>query len=113
MRSSFRFEGDMKSSSKVKAALAWARRGAKIIALHGIDDDGVCTCHKKACDTPGKHPIAALFPRGQHSATSDPREIRAAFKKYPSANLAVILPPHIVVLDVDGPEGAETYKSLN
>ena len=113
MSKSFRFEGDMKSSSKVKAALAWARQGAKIIALHGMDDDGVCTCHKKACDTPGKHPIAALFPRGQHSATSDPREIRAAFKKYPSANLAVILPPHIAVLDVDGPEGAETYKSLN
>lgn len=113
MSKSFRFEGDLKSSSKVKAALAWARQGAKIIALHGIDESGSCTCGKRNCSSPGKHPVAELFPKGQHSATSNPRKIREAFKKYPSSNLGVILPPGLVALDVDGPEGEETFDGLD
>lgn len=113
MSKSFRFEGDMKSSSKVKAALAWAQQGAKIIALHGIDESGSCTCGKRNCSSPGKHPVAELFPKGQHSATSNPRKIREVFKKYPSSNLGVILPPGLVALDVDGPEGEETFASLD
>ncbi len=113
MRKAFRFEGDMLSSSIIKAALAWARNGGKIIALHGIDENGNCTCGKLACRSPGKHPISDLFPKGQHSATSSAVQIRRAFKNYPHANLGVILPPGLVVLDVDGPEGAETFKKLN
>lgn len=113
MRKAFHFEGDMLSSSIIKAAFAWARNGAKIIALHGIDENGDCTCEKPDCRSPGKHPISDLFPKGQHSATSSAVQIRRAFKKYPHANLGVILPPGLVVLDVDGPEGAETFKKLN
>ena len=113
MQKAFRFEGDMLSSSVVKAALAWARHGGEIVALHGIDDNGQCTCGRASCKSPGKHPIAELFPKGQHSATSSAVKIRRAFKKYPRANIGVILPPGLVVLDVDGPEGAETFKRLN
>ncbi|PYC46595.1 hypothetical protein DI396_14965 [Litorivita pollutaquae] len=113
MRKSFRFEGDLLSSSTIKAALAWARHGGKIIALHGVDENGNCTCGKPDCRSPGKHPIAELFPKGQYSATSNTAKIRRAFKKYPNANFGVILPPGMVVLDVDGPEGAETFKKLN
>ena len=112
MRNAFRFEGHMKSPSITKAALAWARQGGKIIALHGIDENGKCTCKKRDCKSPGKHPIADLFPKGQHSATSNAAKIRRAFKKYPHANFGVILPPGLVVLDVDGPEGAETFENL-
>lgn len=113
MPNAFRVRDDMKSSSSTKAALAWARNGGKIITLHGIDENGNCTCGKRACRSPGKHPISDLFPKGQHSATSSAVQIRRAFKKYPHANLGVILPPGLVVLDVDGPEGAETFKKLN
>ncbi|WP_319826082.1 bifunctional DNA primase/polymerase [Thalassovita sp.] len=113
MRKAFRFEGDMLSSSIIKAALAWVRHGGKIVALHGIGDDGQCTCGKPDCKSPGKHPIAELFPKGQHSATSSAVKIRRAFKKYPKANFGIILPPGLVVLDVDGPEGDETFKKLN
>jgi hypothetical protein len=113
MPTAFRFEGDMASSSTTRAALAWARNGAKIIALHGINDAGNCTCGSRRCRSPGKHPIADMFPKGQHSATTDASTIRRAFAKYPRANLGVILPPGIVALDVDGPEGVVTFKSLN
>ncbi|MEP4989569.1 MAG: bifunctional DNA primase/polymerase [Paracoccaceae bacterium] len=113
MPKAFRFEDDMKSPSTTKAALAWARQGAKIIALHGIDENGACTCGKRHCGSPGKHPIAELFPKGQHSATSDVSKIRRAFKAHPDANLGVILPQGLVALDVDGPEGAKTFEALN
>lgn len=63
MPDAFRFEGDMKSPSHIKAALAWVRQGAKVIALHGVDADGACTCGRRNCTSPGKHPIADLFSR--------------------------------------------------
>ncbi|TGD63366.1 hypothetical protein EYC08_13870 [Tabrizicola sp. WMC-M-20] len=113
MPSAFRFEGDMASSSITKAALAWVQQGAKIIALHGIDDAGSCTCGNSRCRSPGKHPVADLFPKGQHSSTTNVVTIRRAFAKHPKANLGVILPPGIVALDVDGPEGVATFKGLN
>jgi len=113
MQKAFRFEDGMKSPSITKAALAWARQGAKIIALHGIDENGACTCGKRQCGSPGKHPIADLFPKGQHSATSNVAKIRRAFKTHPDANLGVILPKGLMALDVDGPEGAETFEALN
>jgi Bifunctional DNA primase/polymerase, N-terminal/AAA domain/Primase C terminal 1 (PriCT-1) len=112
MPSAFRFEGGMASASKTEAAFAWIRQGAKVVAMHGIDETGACTCRDSNCRSPGKHPIAALFPKGQHSATTSPAKIREAFRKHPNANLGVILPSGIVVLDVDGPEGSETAKSL-
>jgi len=113
MQKAFRFEGGLKSPSIITAALAWARKGAKVVALYGIDENGNCTCGKPYCRSPGKHPISDLFPKGEHSATSSANTIRRAFKKYPRANFGVILPPGLVVLDVDGPEGAETFKKLN
>lgn len=113
MRNSFRVEGDIKSSSITKAALAWAKQGAKIIALHGIRPNGKCTCGKSQCASPGKHPIADMFPNGQHSATSVKSKIRRAFAKQPNANLGVILPPYLVALDVDGPEGENALRELD
>lgn len=113
MRNSFRVEGDMKSSSTTKAALAWAKQGAKVIALHGIDVDGECRCGKAQCRNPGKHPIADMFPKGQHSATGNKSKIRRAFAKHPNANLGLILPPNLVALDVDGPEGEAALRELD
>ncbi|MFX0542650.1 bifunctional DNA primase/polymerase [Roseovarius sp. S4756] len=113
MRNSFRVEGDMKSSSITKAALAWVKQGAKIIALHGIYANGKCTCGKPRCRNSGKHPIAELFPKGQNSATNNVGKIRQAFAKHPNANLGVILPSNLVALDVDGPEGEAALRDLN
>lgn len=112
MKQSFRFEDDMGSSSEIKAALAWRRLGAKIIALHGINEDGSCTCGNPNCQSRGKHPIPDVFPKGHLSATRIKSKIRKIFKDYPNANLGVVLPQGVVALDVDGPNGAETYKSF-
>ena len=113
MPKAFQIEGGVRSSSKVKAALAWVRQGAKIVGLHGIDDNGRCTCRRLNCGSPGKHPIAEEFRHGHHSAIRRKSKIQRVFKKYPSANLGVILPPGLVVIDVDGPEGEETFSELD
>lgn len=113
MRSEFRFEGGMASSSIKTAALAWARKGVRVLALHGIDDNNACTCGKSKCKSPGKHPIAAEFPNGHHSATCDPEKIERVFSKYPNANLGIVPPEGLIVLDVDGPEGLKTFRTLN
>ncbi|MGR3703792.1 MAG: bifunctional DNA primase/polymerase [Paracoccaceae bacterium] len=113
MRSEFRFEDGMASSSPTTAALAWAQVGAKIIALHGIDENNACTCGRPKCKSPGKHPIAKEFPNGQHSAISDHAAIKRVFAAYPYANLAIVPPEGLVILDVDGPEGRKTFRTLN
>lgn len=113
MQNIVRIDRDLLSSSKSKAAYAWIEAGAKVLVLHGVDTNDRCTCGKSKCKSPGKHPLAQEFPRGQHSATRHKVKISRIFKKHPNANLGVILPENIVVLDVDGPEGKETFDKLD
>jgi len=108
-----RIDGDLLSSSKSKTACAWIKAGAKVVALHGINEKDQCTCGIRNCKSPGKHPIAAEFPNGQHSATRSKVKIARVLKAYPNVNLGVVLPENIIVLDVDGPEGQETFDRLN
>lgn len=107
-----RIDGDLLSSSKLTAACAWIDAGAKIVALHGIAENGRCCCGNQECKSPGKHPIAAEFRHGHKSATDSKQKITRVLKAHPTANLGVVLPAHIVVLDVDGPEGKETFEKL-
>lgn len=108
-----RIDGDLLSSSKINAANAWIKAGAKVLALHGIDDSGQCTCGKAKCKSPGKHPLSDEFPKGQHSATRRRAKIASVFKAHPNTNLGVVLPENFIVLDVDGPEGQKTFDRLN
>ncbi|MBW3096242.1 bifunctional DNA primase/polymerase [Pseudohoeflea coraliihabitans] len=108
-----RIDGDLVSASKSKAACAWIKAGAKVVALHGVHENGQCTCGNRKCKSPGKHPIAAEFPNGHHSATRARGKIIRALKAFPDANIGVVLPDNIVVLDVDGPEGRDTFDKLN
>tara|TARA_R110000772_G_scaffold27017_1_gene69112 strand:+ start:1893 stop:3674 length:1782 start_codon:yes stop_codon:yes gene_type:complete len=84
-------------------AMKHARAGRPILLLHGIES-GKCACGKIKCSSPGKHPIAALTPRGHLDATTSVRKIKQWIDQYPQANLAVV-PIGYCVLDYDGPEG--------
>lgn len=106
-----RIDGDLLSSSAEKAALAWANRGVQVLAVWGTEK-GVCDCGEPDCKNVGKHPIGTAFQHGYRSATTSSAKIRRVFNEHPDANLAIVPPEGIVVLDVDGPEGAKTYRSL-
>lgn len=112
MRKQIRINDELLSPSILKAACAWIDLGATVLALYGITSEGRCACNDRNCRSPGKHPIGSEFPKGQHSATSSKAKIVRVLKKNRQANLGVVLPEGIVVLDVDGPQGKETYQKL-
>src|SRR5262245_42819055 len=94
----------------VNAALAYARAGYPVLLVWGIRA-GHCRCPAgKKCETPGKHPIGL---RWKQRATLDPARIKAAFAKYPGANVGIMPPPGCVILDIDPRNGGdETLKQL-
>ena len=79
-----------------------------VFPVHSVVD-GHCTCGKPACKRPGKHPVAALAPRGLLDATLDPDIINRWWTEFPNANIG--LPTGagsgLVVLDVDTLKGGD------
>ncbi len=83
------------------AALAYAHRGWRVFPLHGIVN-GVCTCGRRDCSSPGKHP---LVPRGLYEATTDAQVVREWWCRWRRANIAIATGAEsgLAVIDVDLP----------
>lgn len=89
-------------------ALRYAGFSWPIIPLHSIDHKGNCTCGKKDCSSPGKHPKTK---NGLKDATTDVEQIKKWWPKdsdLPS-NIGIVTGGEsgLVVVDVDGDEGFE------
>lgn len=99
-----------RKGANLKAGLRYAGLGWKVLPVHGIVR-GQCTCGKRACDAPGKHP---RLRNGVRGASGDEKRIRGWLSKWPDANLAVATgqASGIIVLDIDGPEGRESLQKL-
>jgi hypothetical protein len=93
-------------------ALDYARRGFKVLPLHGLTDDLVCRCSKgAACPHPAKHP--ALTKNGLSDASLDLEVIGEWFRRYPTANVAIVPSAGTFALDVDPrSHGDETLADL-
>ena len=85
-------------------AVAFAKRGYPVLALHGIID-GACTCGNDQCHSPGKHPHP-LSPRGKDSATTDAAEVKAWFREYPEINYGVCTDT-LPTIDIDPRNGGD------
>jgi hypothetical protein len=109
---SIRLTKDMRSSSIVEAAKAYIQAGLKVVVTHGIKADGTCTCGKRQCSKPGKHPIAEFFPRGANSATDNVALVRKCISRVPRANIAIAL-NDLTVIDIDGPDGKQTVREAD
>nr|WP_281721132.1 DNA polymerase [Nitrosomonas nitrosa] len=70
----------------LEAALNYAKRGIPVFPVHGISDNGACTCGKPTCVHPGKHPI---LDGGYKNATCDQQQIIEWWNKYPKANIGI------------------------
>ncbi len=64
--------------------------GTAILAIWGVDPEGVCRCPQgKKCRSPGKHPNAKLCPNGVKNASRDPSIIRQWVRQAPHGNWAL------------------------
>lgn len=89
------------------AALRYAARGWQIIPCHTPNAKGVCSCQAGAeCESSGKHPRIAW----KGKASTDPDVIKSWWKQWPHANIGIAtgIESGIIVMDVDGDEGAAT-----
>lgn len=93
------------SDRALRAALAYAQRGWKIVPLHTPSDTGRCSCGDPACPHGGKHP--RFHPRdcrqGVYSASGDPAQICAWWRRWPDANIGIAtgIASRLVVADID------------
>ena len=82
-------------------AVAYAERGLAVFPVYSVNGVGRCSCGRKDCASPAKHPAT---PHGVKDATTDPDKIqqRWAGSGY---NVGIATGNGLLVLDVDGPEG--------
>lgn len=92
------------------AALAYAARGWLVFPVHGIRD-GVCTCGKPECSSPGKHPRTR---KGFKDATTSAAKIQTWWNNWPDSNIGIATGKEsgLLVLDVD-PGGEDSLYELS
>ena len=64
------------------------------------------------CGQVGKHPLGSLVPHGVKDATTNRARILAWWTRHPQANIGLATGHRFDVLDVDGPAGANTIRTL-
>lgn len=95
-------------------ALEYAGRGWPVFPLHTPLANGGCSCGKKTCDKPGKHPRTKC---GRDDATIDEVTIRRWWTEWPDANIGIATGNGLIVVDFDidhdkGKYGDETLALL-
>lgn len=78
-----------------------ARRGWRVLPLHHITAGGLCSCGRRDCQSPGKHPRTR---HGVDEASNDPDVVAAWARRWRRANVGVATGAGsgLVVIDLDG-----------
>lgn len=96
------------ADSPLLAALAYAAAGWPVLPVHTPTQAGGCSCGQPECRAIGKHARIRDWP---HRASTNVTVITRWWRRWPDANVGV-LTGTIVVLDVDGPDGAQALREL-
>jgi len=98
------------TASLLERALRYAARGLCVFPVHTVRN-GPCSCGQDCGKDAGKHPRVK---GGFKVATTDPKQIRAWWTKWPDANIGIATGAvsGIVVIDIDGPGGLAMLKQL-
>lgn len=98
-------EGRLLCNVRLDAALEYAARGWRVFPVHTIRG-GECTCGGRKGCKPGKHP---LTDHGFKDATTDSKQIRRWWAKWPEANIGIATgkASGIIVLDIDPRNGGD------
>jgi hypothetical protein len=92
------------------AAEVYAACGIPVLPLYEPGPDGGCACPAgPACGDVGKHPRVT---GGTHAASTDPRQVRRWWRRWPRANLAARTGVEFDVCDVDGPAGVAALRAV-
>jgi putative DNA primase/helicase len=107
----------VKIPTTVSAAAEYyaASFGWRVFPLYEMTSAGICSCKYGAeCTTPGKHPrISTPKDSGKHPATSDLKQVKEWWRKWPKANIGVWLEnSNLIVLDIDRNEKKDGYAGL-
>lgn len=103
-------------TSVYEAAKQYIANGWRVFPLHGINEQGQCTCGVRDCPDAGKHPS---IQRGVRLASSDPAQIEEWFaNETRPLNIAIAtgLDSNLTILDIDtadGKLGDETWKEIH
>lgn len=84
-------------------AVGYAMAGALVVPLH-TPTPGGCSCRKRDCEHPGKHPRTL---HGKDDATSDVETVTRWWSAWPDANIGIRPHPGHVVVDVDPRNGGD------
>ncbi|GAA1742210.1 bifunctional DNA primase/polymerase [Luedemannella helvata] len=95
--------------SLLDAALRYARRGVPVFPLHTPAGPGGCSCANDGCPSPGKHPRVR---HGVHDASTEPRAIRAWWRRWPLANIGLATGVVMDVCDLDTEDGLSAVRRL-
>jgi KaiC/GvpD/RAD55 family RecA-like ATPase len=94
--------GAKKLNPALEAALVYASRAWPVAPAHSISPRGGCTCGRSDCGSPGKHPLTE---HGLNDATTDEKQIREWWDRWPWANVIIrtgmVGDRCLVALDID------------
>lgn len=101
----------MATTLMLDSALEYAAAGLPVVPLHGIRDNGTCTCGRPDCSSPGKHPRTR---NGLKDATTKVATIRKWWgqAQWPNASIAGV-GGEFLCLDVDSKsKGKKSLETL-
>lgn len=89
----------LEASTPLAWALRYAAHGYSVLPVWWITEAGGCACAAGlACTKPGKHPAISDWPK---AATTDEAEIREWWKRWPIANVGLLMGNGICAVDID------------
>jgi hypothetical protein len=96
----------MKGFRMADSAAGLAQLDVSVIRLHGVVA-GRCTCGRRGCRTPGKHPDVGPSWKRFRRERADLALVRRWFTQKPYANVGIVTGEisAVVVLDADGEAG--------
>ncbi|MFA0888143.1 MAG: phage/plasmid primase, P4 family [Synergistales bacterium] len=105
---------EVEPSALLEAALSYARLGWRVFPVFEPVFQGetiTCSCRNPACGSIGKHP---RLKQGFKGAAVDESIINDWWRACPQANIGIATgkDSHLLVIDVDGPEGEKALKTL-
>lgn len=91
----------MRQSFLLASAVAYARAGMAVVPLYWPTSAASCSCGR-VCGSVGKHPMPA---HGLWEASTDVRQVRRWWRRWPEANVGIRTGELVDVCDIDSAEG--------